>query len=177
MICTSGPNLVTLGHKLSHGQTQGWHTDRWTHRQTDASNDNILRPKLASVYSLGPGDAIWRHGTRSTLAQVMASCLMAPSHYLNQYWLIIGEVPWHSSQGIIFIWWNYQSMNRDWKLQFQNGIQVSQGPMGSKWLGCVLYNPDFKHSWWALFSLLQFGINKIFSWKFTKHFIFLRSNL
>ena len=39
--------------------------------------------------------------TRSVLAQVMAYCLTAPSHYLNQCWLIIGEVPWHSSQGII----------------------------------------------------------------------------
>ena len=48
--------------------------------------------------------AIWRHGTRSTLAQVMACCLTASSHYLNQCWLIIGEVPWHSSQGIILRW-------------------------------------------------------------------------
>ena len=30
----------------------------------------------------------------------MACCLPAPSHYLNQCWLIIGEVPWHSSQGL-----------------------------------------------------------------------------
>ena len=28
----------------------------------------------------------------STLAQVMACCLMAPSHYLNQCWLTISEV-------------------------------------------------------------------------------------
>ena len=34
--------------------------------------------------SLWPGDTVWQHGTRSTLAQVMACCLMAPSHYLNQ---------------------------------------------------------------------------------------------
>ena len=32
----------------------------------------------------------------STLAQLMACCLMAPSHYLNQCWLIISEVQWHS---------------------------------------------------------------------------------
>ena len=53
------------------------------------------------INSLWPGDAIWWHGTRSTLAQVMACCLTAPSHYLNQCWLIISEVPWHSSMGII----------------------------------------------------------------------------
>ena len=49
---------------------------------------------------LSPGDATWRQGTRSTLAQVMACCLTAPSHYLNQCWLIIGEVHWHPSQAL-----------------------------------------------------------------------------
>ena len=33
--------------------------------------------------SLRPSDAIWRHRFGSTLAQVMACCLTAPSHYLN----------------------------------------------------------------------------------------------
>ena len=28
----------------------------------------------------------------------MSCCLKATNHYLNQCWLIIGEVPWHSSQ-------------------------------------------------------------------------------
>ena len=35
----------------------------------------------------------------SILAQVMTCCLMAPSHYLNQYWLVISKVLWHSSEG------------------------------------------------------------------------------
>ena len=42
--------------------------------------------------SLRPSDAIWRHISGSTLAQVMACCLKAPSHYLNQCWLIISKV-------------------------------------------------------------------------------------
>ena len=37
----------------------------------------------------------------STLAQVMACCLTAPSHYLSQCWLIICEVQWHSSEGSV----------------------------------------------------------------------------
>ena len=41
-------------------------------------------------------DAIWGNRSRSTLAQVMAWCLMAPRHYLNQCWLIIKGVLWHS---------------------------------------------------------------------------------
>ena len=49
---------------------------------------------------LWPSDAIWRHRSGSTLAQVMACCLMALSHYLNQCWLTISKVPWHSPEGI-----------------------------------------------------------------------------
>ena len=48
------------------------------------------------INSLWPSDAIWRQRSGSTLAQVMACCLTAPSHYLNQCWLIIREVQWHS---------------------------------------------------------------------------------
>ena len=42
--------------------------------------------------SLRPSDAIWRHRSGSTLAQVMACRLMAPSHYLNHCSLIISKV-------------------------------------------------------------------------------------
>ena len=48
--------------------------------------------------SLRPSDAIWRQWSWTTLAQVMACCLTAPSHYLNQCWLIIRGVLWHSSE-------------------------------------------------------------------------------
>ena len=41
------------------------------------------------INSLWPGDAIWQHRSGSTLDQVMACCLKATSHYLNQCWLII----------------------------------------------------------------------------------------
>ena len=42
-------------------------------------------------------DAIWRHKCGSTLAQVMACSLIAPSLYLNQCWLI-SELLWHSPE-------------------------------------------------------------------------------
>ena len=51
------------------------------------------------INSLWRSDAIWQQGSGSTLAQVMACCLMAPSHFLNQCWLIIGEVRRHSYEG------------------------------------------------------------------------------
>ena len=47
---------------------------------------------------LGPSDAIWRWRSWSTLVQVMACCLTAPSHYLNQCWLIISTVQCHPSE-------------------------------------------------------------------------------
>ena len=56
---------------------------------------------LATFNSFGPSDAIWRWRSWSTLIQVMAWCLTAPNHYLNQCWLIINKVLWHSSQDII----------------------------------------------------------------------------
>ena len=46
--------------------------------------------------------AFWQHRSRSTLAQVMTWCL-APSHYLNQCWLIIQGV--HS---VAFTWEQFQ---------------------------------------------------------------------
>ena len=49
-----------------------------------------------AINSLWPSDTIWRQRSGSTLAQVMACCLKAPSHYLTQCWLIIIEVQWHS---------------------------------------------------------------------------------
>ena len=46
-------------------------------------------------------DAIWRHRSGSTLAQVMPNGtkpLPGPSHYLDQCWLLISEVLWLSSE-------------------------------------------------------------------------------
>ena len=51
------------------------------------------------INSLWPGDILWQQRSGSALAQVMACCLTAPSHYLNQCWLIVSKVLWHSSEG------------------------------------------------------------------------------
>ena len=48
---------------------------------------SCVRPQ--HVNSLWPRDAIWWHRSGSTLAQVMSCCL-------NQCWLIISEIFWHS---------------------------------------------------------------------------------
>ena len=56
----------------------------------------LLKHFVNFVNSLWPSDVIWWHGSRSALAQVMACCLKAPSHYLNHCWLMISGVLWHS---------------------------------------------------------------------------------
>ena len=50
------------------------------------------------VNSLWPSDTIWHQRSWSTLDQVMACCLTAPSHYLNQCWLLISVFLWHSPE-------------------------------------------------------------------------------
>ena len=82
------------------------------------SQSQSLRMFHENVYlELTPWDAIWRHGSGSTLVQVMACCLKAPSHYLNQYWLINSEVLWHSPEGNSQECSRYLSLTRVWKLQ------------------------------------------------------------
>ena len=51
-----------------------------------------------SQNSLWPGNIIWRHRPGSTLVQVMDWCLTAPSHYMNQCWIPMSEVLWHSHE-------------------------------------------------------------------------------
>ena len=64
-----------------------------------ASDNSRILAIIAVLVRLRPSDAILRQKSGSTLAKVMAWCLTAPSHYLNQYWLIISKVLWHSSVG------------------------------------------------------------------------------
>ena len=54
-----------------------------------------------SVKSLWPHEAIWRHRSGSKLARLTARCMMPPSLCLNQCWLTISMVWWHSLEGII----------------------------------------------------------------------------
>ena len=61
------------------------------HRMPESIHKSLARYQLIV--------AEWYHKSESTLAQVMACCLTAPSHYLNQCWLTISEVLWHSQEG------------------------------------------------------------------------------
>ena len=61
-------------------------------KYTSYQQQLLIEMNWMSIYSWRPSDAIWQHRSVSTLAQVMACCLTAPSHYLNQGWFIISKV-------------------------------------------------------------------------------------
>ena len=88
-----------------------------------------------------PSDAIWR--LRSTLAQVMTWCLMAPSHYLNQCWLLISEILWYSlesnftARARAAIWYNESFIFLSF-LYIWNNYLISKRPMS--WYFCFTLN-------------------------------------
>ena len=103
----------SLYNMLSYSVITGPDTDVYNSEQLSGDRQTKLTyfsclcssiPDYRSMYysyvepfnSLWPSDAIWRQGSGSTLAQVMACCLTAPSHCLNQCWLILIEVLWTS---------------------------------------------------------------------------------
>ena len=49
--------------------------------------------------SLWPSEALSQNSSVSSLAQVLAWCLMAQSHFLNQSWLTTNEILWYSPEG------------------------------------------------------------------------------
>ena len=63
-------------------------------RQNRSYKFSISLDHLDHINSLGPDNVIWWHRFEATLVQVMVCCLMAPSHYLNQCWLIFNEFQW-----------------------------------------------------------------------------------
>ena len=89
--------------------------------------------------TLWPNDTIWwyRHG--SILAQVMACCLMAPGHSLNQWWLIItdnhvGEISEETPQPAVS---EFVLTMTIW-----NFIQISRGEWVKQYTVCCWNLPD-----------------------------------
>ena len=75
----------------------------------------------------------------STLVQVMAWCHQAPSHYLNQCWLLISKILWSVQAGIL-----YNVYSVWWKLYFQNYSCIFQGSMSQGM--SVMTKPSLYHS-------------------------------
>ena len=82
--------------QLNHTIKQDWNQFRWEwvnhHLFKQQWNEIRLHAQFWCLNSLWPSDARWWQRSGSTMAHVMACCLTAPSHYLNQCWLIISEI-------------------------------------------------------------------------------------
>ena len=87
--------------------------------------------------SLWPNDAIWWQRSGSTLVQVMACWLTAPSHYLNQCWLIISKIQLPSSDGnftrdtsVINDWNQHESYSSKMSLKSPRANELSNSVLG-----------------------------------------------
>ena len=67
------------------------------HMEDKIDNEHLFN--YAWINATSPGDVMWWQRSGSTLAQVMACCLTAPSHYLNQCWLVIYGTHLHLAEG------------------------------------------------------------------------------
>ena len=151
---------------------------------------------MGILNSLRPSDTIWRHGSGSTLAQVMACCLMAPSHYLNQCWLIISKVLWLSCRGnftrdaSIINYWNlfenymskisFKSPRGQWvKLVRCLYIEIAQrylSSMGAQSSNKTLHTKSyltlvFKNTVWCRYNAVNFLPNphNTLHWRHNDH--------
>ena len=95
----------------------------------ETQNRGSLWIDLFQINSLWPSDAILRHISGSTLAQVMAGCMTAPNHCLNQYWLLISKVLGHSHESNFLLVAKPLFFIMSIKIVFQNYCHISQRPM------------------------------------------------
>ena len=68
----------------------------WRSDQFSGVYMRLTDKMVIPIYSLWASEAIWRQRSGSLLAHIIAGCLTALSHYLNQYWLAINEAHWQS---------------------------------------------------------------------------------
>ena len=83
----------------------------------------------ASINSLWPSDTIWRQGPRSTLAQVMACCLMST----NVDWSSLGQ--FHKR------YLNHQSLTSIWKLYTGTCLKFHWNLPGAN---------ELNNQWWSV---------------------------
>ena len=101
------------------------------------TNDDPVHQCIYTTLGLNVAtDAIQHHRALSTLVQVMSCCLTAPSHYLNQYWLIISNVLWCSLMAISQI--SLKISILDVRLKITNSRSQPHLPVASGLNYCIL---------------------------------------
>ena len=92
---------------------------------------------------------LWPCGMASTFAQVMADFLTAPSHYLNQCWLIIKDGLWHLPEDNfsgyipdIYCWYEFE--NYQFKITATSPMDKWVNQCGSN---CRCYILSYRGRW------------------------------
>ena len=80
----------------------------WRHYEQNCTQSRRLwMYDVSRLFStLWPSDATWRRRSWPTQFQVMAGCLTALNHYLNQFWLTSSEVFLYSPDNNFTDWLN-----------------------------------------------------------------------
>ena len=123
------------------------------------------RNQISNQNILWCSDTIWCHITWSTLVQVMACCLTAPSHYLNQCWLIISEVLRHSSEGNftenakdVCSWYEFENQLK----QYYSSQPIREHVFMVQWYGSSLVTKSLKITRVVMMpTLLSLGVLKV----------------
>ena len=91
--------------------------------------------------SLWPIYNIWWHRSGSALVQVMACCLTAPSHYLNQCWLLASNILWHSPGSNLEMTGQAPNLYNEFE---KYTFKISATPPRCQWV-----NGTCKHIYWT----------------------------
>ena len=134
---------------------------------------------------------IWRHRSESTLTQIITCWLMGPSHYLNQCWVIINEVLWHSpktnSQEVLKIsirkldLKNTLTKSRlhlsgDNKLRLDDMLASVPGKVMSHWFRRSIQISQWSQaSWWQWWAVEAFLLGSVRAWRRSVGKMFLSS--
>ena len=135
-----------------------------------------------ALNSFWPSDTSLWNKSRSTLTQVMVYCLMSPSHYLNQCWLLIGEFLWYSPENNFTVnaWATVPYNSCHWvsKLYFWNYCHIflwpsSQLTPGQSVLSLLMIWHQGWKLWWNFIKIQFFYILK----RYLKIFYFMSSHI
>ena len=116
-----------------------------------------------------PSDAIWRHGYGSALAQVMACCLTAPSHHLNQCWLSMREVLWHSEESDFAVSAEATFLYKEFE---NHTFRITATSLNSQWTKSW----EHVHEHWCQW-ICQINVSELFVCLFEKYVCILLINI
>ena len=79
-----------------------------------------------------------------TLAQIMASCLTAPIHYLYPCWILINEIQWHTAErkfavnALVTVIWNMKDLEND-------AVKITATSPRGQWVNPLRQNDAYMH--------------------------------